>query len=304
MKQYLLISNTTGYKINNDILNYISTKFKDIVLKKKNFIELSPQKAYELEIQKEEINLELKNSIINFLSQQSIDCNFIKVTKNRKKKLLLADMDSTIIQEESLDELARQIGKEKEVIRITNEAMNGQIDFKKALLARVAILKGEPTEILEKLKKGISINDGAIELIKTMKHNKSITVLVSGGFTFLTEYLKTLLGFDYTHANSLEISQNNSNNIFLTGRVKDPILDKQAKAWYLDQYVIKNKLSYEDTVCVGDGANDIEMIKKAGFGVSFNGKEALDKEANIRFKNTNLLGLLYAQGYTDKQIIS
>jgi len=304
MKQYLLISNTTGYKINNDILNYISTKFKDIVLKKKNFIELSPQKAYELEIQKEEINLELKNSIINFLSQQSIDCNFIKVTKNRKKKLLLADMDSTIIQEESLDELARQIGKEKEVIRITNEAMNGQIDFKKALLARVAILKGEPTEILEKLKKGININDGAIELIKTMKHNKSITVLVSGGFTFLTEYLKTLLGFDYTHANSLEISYNNLNKMCLTGRVIDPILDREAKACYLDQYVTKNKLNYEDTICVGDGANDIEMIKKAGLGVSYNGKIALEKEADIHFKNTNLLGLLYAQGYSDKQIIS
>ena len=304
MKQYLLISNTTGCKINNDILNYILTKFKDIVFQKKNFRELSPKKAYELEIQKEEINLELKNSIINFLSQQSIDCNFIKVTKNRKKKLLLADMDSTIIQEESLDELARQIGKEKEVIRITNEAMNGQIDFKKALLARVAILKGEPTEILEKLKKGISINDGAIELIKTMKHNKSITVLVSGGFTFLTEYLKTLLGFDYTHANSLEISYNNLNKMCLTGRVIDPILDREAKACYLDQYVTKNKLNYEDTICVGDGANDIEMIKKAGLGVSYNGKIALEKEADIHFKNTNLLGLLYAQGYSDKQIIS
>ena len=304
MKQYLLISNTTGYKINNDILNYISTKFKDIALIKKNFIELSPQKAYELEIQKEEINLELKNSIINFLSQQSIDCNFIKVTKNRKKKLLLADMDSTIIQEESLDELARQIGKEKEVIRITNEAMNGQIDFKKALLERVAILKGQPAEILEKLKKGISINDGAIELIKTMKHNNSITVLVSGGFTFLTEYLKTLLGFDYTHANSLEISYNNLNKMCLTGRVIDPILDREAKACYLDQYVTKNKLNYEDTICVGDGANDIEMIKKAGLGVSYNGKIALEKEADIHFKNTNLLGLLYAQGYSDKKIIS
>ena len=304
MKQYLLISNTTENKINNSILNYLSQKLECSTFKETNFRELSPQKAYELEIQKEEINLELKNSIINFLSQQSIDCNFIKVTKNRKKKLLLADMDSTIIQEESLDELARQIGKEKEVIRITNEAMNGQIDFKKALLARVAILKGEPTEILEKLKKGISINDGAIELIKTMKHNKSITVLVSGGFTFLTEYLKTLLGFDYTHANSLEISYNNLNKMCLTGRVIDPILDREAKACYLDQYVTKNKLNYEDTICVGDGANDIEMIKKAGLGVSYNGKIALEKEADIHFKNTNLLGLLYAQGYSDKQIIS
>ena len=304
MKQYLLISNTIENKINNNILDYLYQKLKYSKLKEKKFRELSPLKAYELEIQKEEINLELKNSIINFLSQKSIDCNFIKVTKNRKKKLLLADMDSTIIQEESLDELARQIGKEKEVIRITNDAMNGKIDFKKALIERVAVLQGQPTEILEKLKLSINLNDGAIELIRTMKFNNAITVLVSGGFTFLTEHLKALLGFDYTHANSLEISHNNLNNPHLTGKVIDPILDKKAKVLYLDQYVNKNKLSYEDTVCVGDGANDIEMIKKANLGVSFNGKKALDKEANIHFKSTNLLGLLYAQGYSDSQIIS
>jgi phosphoserine phosphatase len=212
-------------------------------------------------------------------------------------------MDSTIIQEESLDELARQIGKEKEVIRITNDAMNGKIDFKKALIERVAILQGQPTEILENLKLSINLNDGAIELIRTMKFNNAITVLVSGGFTFLTEHLKTLLGFDYTHANSLEISHNNLNNPHLTGRVIEPILDKKAKVLYLDQYVNKNKLNYEDTICVGDGSNDIEMVKKANLGVSFNGKKNLDKEANIHFKSTNLLGLLYAQGYSDNQII-
>ena len=304
MEHYLLISNTIDNKINNNILDYLSTKLKDVIIQDKNFRVLSPRKAYELQLQNKDINLELQTFIVNLLKKNQIDCNFIKVTKDRKKKLLLADMDSTIIKEESLDELARQIGKEKEVVKITNEAMSGHIDFKKALLERVAILRGQPAEILEKLKKNITVNDGAKELIKTMRNNNSVTVLVSGGFTFLTEHLKKMLGFDYTHANSLETSQNNSNDVFLTGRVKDPILDKQAKGWYLDQYVIKNKLNYEDTVCVGDGANDIEMIKKADFGVSFNGKKSLDKEANIHFKNTNLLGLLYAQGYSDKQIIS
>ena len=304
MKQYLLISNTAEYKINNNILEYLSTTLKDITFQEKPFKVLSPHKAYELELQNKDINLELQNSTRNFLSRNQIDCNFIKVTNHRKKKLLLADMDSTIIKEESLDELARQIGKEKEVAKITKDAMNGQIDFKKALLDRVAILKGQPIKILEKLKNDIIINDGAMELVKTMKHNNSITVLVSGGFTFLTEYLKELLGFNYSHANSLEVSHNKLNDMFITGKVVDPILDKQAKAWYLDQYVIKNKLNYEDTVCVGDGANDIEMVKKAGFGVSYNGKKALDIEANIHFKNTSLLGLLYAQGYSDNQIIS
>ena len=304
MKQFLLISNTTEKKINNNILNYLSKKLEEISFKETNFRELSPQKAYELELKNEEINLELKKFTKNFLLQNNIDCNFIKETKDRKKKLLLADMDSTIIKEESLDELARQIGKEEEVIKITNEAMNGNIDFKKALLERVAILKDQPVEILEKIKESININDGAIELIKTMKYNNSITVLVSGGFTFLTDYLKKSLGFDHAHANSLEIYPNNLNKLCLTGQVKGPILDTHAKVWYLDDYVKKNKLNYEDTICVGDGANDIEMIKKADLGVSYSGKMVLNNEANIHFKQTNLLGLLYAQGYSDNQIIS
>ncbi len=304
MKQFLLISNTTEKNIDNNILNYLSQKLQKTSFKETNIRELSPQRAYELEIKNKEINLDLKKFTKNFLLQNNIDCNFIKETKDRKKKLLLADMDSTIIKEESLDELARQIGKEKEVIKITNEAMSGKIDFKKALIKRVTILKDQPIEILEKLKENIHINDGAIELIKTMKHNNSTTVLVSGGFSFLTDYLKKLLGFDHTHANSLEICNNNLNKMYLTGKVLGPILDEKAKARYLDQYVLNNKLNYEDTICVGDGANDIEMIKKASLGVSYNGKKVLEKEANVRFKTTNLLGLLYAQGYSDKQIIS
>ncbi len=304
MKQYLLISNTIENKINNNMLSYISNKLENITFKKIKFRELSPQKAYELELRDEDINLELKNFTVSFFSENNIDCNFIKTSKNRKKKLLLADMDSTIIKEESLDELAKQIGKEKEIIRITNEAMNGRIDFKKALLKRAAILKGQPVKILEELKKNINFNEGAIELVKTMKYNNAITVLVSGGFTFLTDYIKTFLGFDYTHANSLEIYQNNLNDMFLTGRVINPILDKQSKVFFLDEYVSKNNFKYEDTICVGDGANDIDMIKKASLGISYNGKKILEESANIHFKKTNLLGLLYAQGYSDKQIIS
>jgi len=304
MKQYLLISNTIENKINNNMLSYISNKLENITFKKIKFRELSPQKAYELELRDEDINLELKNFTVSFFSENNIDCNFIKTSKNRKKKLLLADMDSTIIKEESLDELAKQIGKEKEIIRITKEAMNGRIDFKKALLKRVAILKGQPVKILEELKKNINFNEGAIELVKTMKYNNAITVLVSGGFTFLTDYIKTFLGFDYTHANSLEIYQNNLNDMFLTGRVINPILDKQSKVFFLDEYVSKNNFKYEDTICVGDGANDIDMIKKASLGISYNGKKILEESANIHFKKTNLLGLLYAQGYSDKQIIS
>ena len=186
---------------------------------------------------------------------------------------------------------------------ITNEAMNGRIEFKKALEDRVAILKGNSTDILENLKKNININHGARELVQTMNMNGSITVLVSGGFTFLTEYLKELLGFKHTHANTLQIIQKEFQKFEITGKVEGPILDKKAKLEYLNKYVKKYNLNYKDTICVGDGANDIEMIKHAGLGVSYYGKSALKKEADIHFNNTNLLGLLYAQGYTDNDII-
>ena len=136
-----------------------------------------------------------------------------------------------------------------------------------------------------------------------MNVNGSTTVLVSGGFTFLTEYLKKLLGFKHTHANRLQIIQNEFQKFELTGKLEGPVLDKKAKLGYLNKYIKKYNLNYNDTICVGDGANDIEMIKHAGIGVSYRGKVSLNKEADIHFNNTSLLGLLYAQGYSDSDII-
>ena len=304
MKDYLLISNTKENKISDFYLNLVSSYIQDSTNEKVPHKELSPGKAYEWELSSNKYDSKLKNIMSDFESNYGIDCNFIKKTKKRKKKLLIADMDSTIIREESLDELAKLIGKEKEISFITNEAMNGRLEFKKALLERVAILKGNSTDILETLKKNIKINDGARELVKTMNMNGSITVLVSGGFTFLTEYLKELLGFKYTHANTLQIIQKEFKKFEITGKVEGSILDKKAKLQYLNKYIKKYKLNPRDTICVGDGANDIEMIQCAGVGVSYYGKTILNKVADIHFNSTSLLGVLYAQGYTDNNIIN
>jgi phosphoserine phosphatase len=304
MKDYLLISNTKENKISNFYLDLVLSRIQKSTNEEVHFRELSSRKAYEWGLASNKYDPKLEKIMSDFESNFGIDCNFIKITEKRKKKLLVADMDSTIIKEESLDELARQIGKEKEVSFITNEAMNGRIEFKKALEDRVAILKGNSTDILENLKKNININDGARELVKTMNMNGSITVLVSGGFTFLTEYLKELLDFKHTHANTLQIIRKEFQKFEITGKIKEPILDKKAKLEYLNKYIKKYNLNYKDTICVGDGANDIELIKHAGLGVSYYGKEALKKEADIHFNNTNLLGLLYAQGYTDSDIIN
>lgn len=304
MKDYLLISNTKQSKISNNHLDFVSSHIEKSTNEKISYKELSFRKAYEWELPSNKYDLKLKNILTDFQSKHGIDCNFIKNTAKRKKKLLLADMDSTIIKEESLDELAKQIGKEKEVSYITNEAMNGRLDFKKALIDRVAILKGNSTDILETLKKNININDGAKELVKTMNVNGAITVLVSGGFTFLTEYLKDVLEFTHTHANRLQIIERETKKFEFTGKVEGPILDKNAKLEYLNDYIKKYNISHKDTICVGDGANDIEMIKNASIGVSFYGKTALNKVADIHLNNTNLLGLLYAQGYADSDIIN
>ena len=304
MDYYILISSTKEDKINSNIINFISKTIENILDKKIIPKQLSPQRAFEWKIVTPEINKNLVSLIKDFLINKNIDFNLIKTVKERKKKLLLADMDSTIIKEESLDELAKLIGLEKEVSIITEKAMNGEIDFQEALIKRVSMLKNQPTEILNNLKNNININIGAKELIKTMNSNGAQTVLVSGGFTFLTEYLKIILDFSFAHANTLQISNLNNGLEVLTGKVELPILDKKAKLQILIKYAEKLNLNLEETICVGDGANDIEMVQNAGLGVSYNGKDILDKTANLTFKHTNLKGLLYAQGYTDKEIVS
>ena len=303
MKHYILITDTKESKINNFILDSVSKHLEVNTGKKIPFRELSTKKAYEWECAETLINKELKIWIQNFILSQNIDCNFIFAIKDRKKKLLLADMDSTIIEEESLDELGKLIGKEKQIFKITDDAMNGLIDFEEALIKRVAMLKGQPSTILDLLKNKININLGAKELIKTMNFYGSKTILVSGGFTFLTDHLRKILGFNHAHANSLEMIQAKGSATKISGKIEGSILNKDSKLKYLNMYIKKYNLNYSDTICVGDGANDIEMIKKASFAVSFNGKKILDQEANIHFKNTNLRGLLYTQGYSDKDII-
>ena len=299
----ILISNTSDNVINSSLIDFISEEIKKINKADIYFKELSTNKAYECFLPPDELSYQLSKFINKLKIQYKLDINLIDSKNIRKKKLLLADMDSTIIKEESLDELAKLIGKEKEIVQITKNAMEGKIDFKKALFKRVSMLKGVSFDILNKLKTNVEINEGASELINKMKHNGAITVLVSGGFTFLTNYLKDKLGFDFVHANYLQYFTDETGEMLLNGKVSEPILDKEAKLRYLNKYLSDYNLTYYDTICVGDGANDIDMIVKSGMGISFNGKRALKDVADLHFEHTNLLGLLYAQGYSDSEII-
>ena len=226
------------------------------------------------------------------LNDDKIDI-FSTAAKNRRKKLLLADMESTIVDKEALDELAVFIGIQDKIAAITHAAMEGKLDFKEALRERVGLLKDLPADKLQKVLESMALNPGALELTRTMKKHGALCVLVSGGFTFFTEPVSKCAGFDHHHGNNLEVK-----NGKLTGQVSAPILDKAAKLEFLRQYAGDLKIDLADAMTIGDGANDSPMRKAAGFGVGYQPKAAVATEIDSLIIYGDLSAALYAQGYS------
>jgi phosphoserine phosphatase len=217
----------------------------------------------------------------------------VQESANRRKKLLIADMDSTMIGQECIDELADAIGIKPEVAAITARAMNGEIAFEPALRERVRLLKGLPVSMIDKvIRERITLASGSRELIATMKKNGARTALVSGGFTAFTTRIAAMLGFDENSANRLIEDDGR-----LTGTVAEPILGRQAKADALTSITEHLGLSHADAIAVGDGANDLDMIRLAGSGVALHAKSSVAAEARIRIDHGDLTALLYIQGY-------
>ncbi len=217
----------------------------------------------------------------------------------RKKQLLVADMDSTIIEQECLDELADFSGLGDLVKGITKRAMNGEIPFEQALKERVALLKGESAQIIEQTwQSRITFTPGARELVGTMRANGAYCALVSGGFTEFTDRLATALGFHENHANTLSIENN-----ILTGEVGLPILGKETKLEVLTKLVSIQKLKYSDSIAVGDGANDLDMLSAAGTGVAFRSHPIVAKQSKVKINHGDLTSLLYLQGYTFEDFV-
>jgi phosphoserine phosphatase len=210
----------------------------------------------------------------------------------RRKRLLIADMDSTVITGETLDELAEYAGLGEKIAAITTLAMNGELDFKEALRARVGMLKGLNVDALERTWQGIRLTPGALELAATMKANGAITALVSGGFSFFTSRVAALAGFDIHRSNTLL-----DDGTVLTGRVAEPILDRSAKLSTLRELAARNRLPLTATLATGDGANDLDMLLAAGLGVAFHAKPMVAEAARARVDHANLRALLFAQGY-------
>lgn len=215
----------------------------------------------------------------------------------RRKTVLLADMDSTVIETESLDELAALAGVADAVVPITRAAMNGELDFAEALRARLRLLAGQPASLLDRLVADTPITPGAAALVATMRRDGARAVLVSGGFTFMTGAVAERLGFDEHQANVLDIGEGR-----LTGAVREPILDRHAKRAALERLVAARGTTAEAVLAVGDGANDLDMLAAAGLGVAFRAKPAVREAALVAVDHGDLSALLYLQGYAADEI--
>jgi phosphoserine phosphatase len=214
----------------------------------------------------------------------------------RRKRLLIADMDSTVVTMETLDELAAFAGVKQEVSAITERSMRGEIDFVQSLVERVAMLKGLTAEALEWTQSRVRLDPGARTLVATMRAHGAYTALVSGGFNFFTERVRQAVGFDYDEANILEIVDGR-----LTGRVVPPVINRDGKLNALRRLAAERGVPPEDTLAVGDGANDLAMIRGAGLGVAFHGKPALAAASRARIDHGDLSTLLYFQGYAAEE---
>ncbi|MBK19668.1 MAG: phosphoserine phosphatase SerB [Rhodospirillaceae bacterium] len=234
---------------------------------------------------------EPQQAIRSLTADLKIDC-VIQPCANRRKRLLLADMDSTIVTSETLDELAALAGIKEQIAAITERAMRGEIDFKDALRERVSMLGGLSADALNSTLEKIELTAGAHQLVKTMRENGAYTVLVSGGFSFFTNAIAKLVGFHEDRSNTMVIE-----NGIITGDVSEPILDRDAKLKTLNEISAAKSIPLIETMATGDGANDLPMIMNAGLGVAYHAKPLVEEKAPAAIRYGDLTALLYIQGY-------
>ena len=256
---------------------------------------LSPGMAFDMPVVGVEILAEARDRATDL----GLDINLL-AEGDRRKKLLIADMDSTIINVECLDELADMAGLKPQIAAITERAMRGELEFEGALRERVGMLKGLHLDALERTyAERVRLNPGAKSLLATMRANGAHTMLVSGGFGYFTRRVAEAAGFHVERGNTLL-----DDGTHLTGEVGTPILGREAKLAALEEGVAAQGITFAQTLAVGDGANDLAMIQKAGLGVAYHAKPVVAAAAGAAIQHNDLTALLYLQGYTDAEIVT
>ncbi|MBS1038261.1 phosphoserine phosphatase SerB [Gluconobacter cerinus] len=225
------------------------------------------------------------------LAPYQVDTLLLK-TRGRRKAVLVADMDSTIVTGETLDEMAAALGVGEQVAAITRASMNGEIDFETSIEQRVALLAGKSASVLEDVWKNVTLTDGAKELVQTMRKHNARTALVSGGFTWFTHRVAELCGFDENHGNILEIVDGK-----MTGKLGGPVLGPDAKLTHLEALTTERGVQLRAALTTGDGANDIPMLASAGLGLAFHAKPNVKKVIGTQINFSGLRAHLFAQGY-------
>lgn len=240
--------------------------------------------------------MSLRTELMSLSSQLGVDLAYQEDNVYRRnRRLIVFDMDSTLIREEVIDELAKEAGVGEQVVEITEAAMRGELDFRQSLKKRVSLLKGLPETVLEKVASQLHLNDGADRLIRQLRELGFKTAILSGGFDYFGNHLREKLGIDYVYANKLEIVDGK-----LTGKVLGDIVDADRKAALLAQLAAEQGLTLQQTIAVGDGANDLKMLGIAGMGVAFHAKPLVRESADYALTNLGLDAILYLMGYSDK----
>jgi phosphoserine phosphatase len=240
----------------------------------------------------------LKQQIMVKSHELNIDLALQKMEAYRKnKRLIFFDMDSTLVDMEIIDEMARRAGVYREVSRITEKAMRGDFDFEESLIQRVALIKGLTVSELTEIRNNMRLSQGVEELTTTLRWLGYKLGVITGGFDFFSDYLKEKLGFDFAFANKLEIK-----NDVLTGRIVGPIIDAAQKARIVNQTSCDQGILLDQTVVVGDGANDALMLGQAGLGIAYNAKKGVDRAANVSLGRSRLKNILYLLGVTEEDI--
>jgi phosphoserine phosphatase len=247
------------------------------------------------------VSLRRNAHIVAFANQNNVQLAFQKDHIYRRyKRLAMFDMDSTLIQQEVIDEIARKLGVEDKVATITARAMNGELDFTSSLRERVALLQGTPTSIFDELKDIITLSPGAAELVKVLKKLGYKTGVLSGGFKPLTPWLAQKLNLDHAHANTLVVSDDGKS---LTGEICGDIVHAERKRDLVIEIARANNIPLDQVMVVGDGANDLPMMSVAGLGIAFNAKPRVQEAAPVSLNTSSLLDALYLLGISEKERI-